>query len=324
MGDQPQQWQRATGGAEGQSANAVSGSGYIFAVCSAVATAMATVVGKWNLAAISPLLLNSLIFTVATALLSVSLVPAWGVGRVFRHNRRGWLWILAFTFTSLVALWAYWTGVQLMDPSLATFLNRTEVPIAIMLGIIFLKERFTTTETIGAILSIAGIVIMRITLRVEYSDGFWFVLGGSVFFGLTEFVSKIAVRHVHPMILTYLRNGFMAVMFWIVFLSIGGSYDGLDRVWPGVIALGFLGPLLARGLYLTALKRMELSKVAVISQSQPIFVMILAYSFLSQLPTFREMIGGLFIIAGVILMALSRYRPGMNRAGQLAQPEPGK
>lgn len=298
-----------------------SGSGYVLAVLSAVATAMATVVGKWNLAAISPLLMNSLIFSVATVLLTAYLVPAWGISRIFRHDLRAWFWIASFAITSLLAIWAFWAGVQLMDPSLASFLNRSQVPIAILLGMLLLRERFTAIETVGAVLSVAGIVVMRFTLRLEYSDGFWFVLLGSILMGVTEFVSKIAIRYVHPMILTCIRNGMMAIGYWVGFYAVGESFEGLDRVWPGVIALGVLGPVLARVLFLMALKRMELSKVAVISQSQPIFVIFLAFTFLSQLPTFREMTGGLLIIVGVILMVLTRYRPGRHRAVQLAGRE---
>ena len=172
------------------------------------------VIGKWNLMAISPLLMNSLIFSVAAVVLSSILLPAKGIRNVFTLTRKGWLWVGLFAGSSVFALWAFWAGVQKMDPSLAAFLNRVEVFIAILLGIIFLKERFTRWETLGALLSVAGILVMRLTLRVEYSEGFWLVLLGSLFFGITEFISKIAVRHVEPTVLTCIRAAFMAVVLW--------------------------------------------------------------------------------------------------------------
>lgn len=214
---------------------------------------------------------------------------------------------MMFSLSSLLAIWGYWAGIQRMDPSLATLLNRTEVVVAIMLGMIFLRERFTKLEAFGVFLSIVGIIIMRLTLRMEYSSGFWLVLGGAFFFGITEFFSKIAVRYVAPLILGYVRNVILAVMYWIAFAAIGQGYGGFSHVWIGVIAVGVVGPVAARLLYLHALKRLELSKVAVISQSQPVFVIIIAGLFLHEIPTFREVTGGILLTAGCLIMIAARY-----------------
>ena len=263
-------------------------------------------IGKWNLESISPLLMSGLIFTIATIVLTVGWLPFRGNKSIFPLSRQGWLWLGLFTTSSFLAIWIFWEGVQRIDPSLAAFVNRAEVPIAIFLGVVFLRERFSRLEILGMIISIAGIVVMRLTLRFEYSTGFWLVLLGALFFGITEFVSKIAVRHVEPVVLAYLRNGMMALVYWIVFLAGGEDLGGLSRVWPGVVALGIVGPILSRMLYLLALKRVELSRVAVISQSQPVFVILIALLFLGQLPTFREVLGGILITTGSLIMILYR------------------
>lgn len=275
---------------------------------------MATVIGKWNLEAIPVLLMNSIIFTVATVALSIGWLPFVGFKKAFVLSRQGWFWVAMFTGTSLMAVWAFWAGVQRMDPSLAAFVNRAEVPIVILLGVMILKERFSRWETLGLALSIVGIIVMKLTLRFEYSDGFWLVLLGALFFGLTEFVSKIGVRHVPPVTLAFLRNLFMAPIYWLMFAASGGSMDGLGSVWPGVIALGLIGPIMSRMMYLLALRRMELSKVAVISQSQPVYVILIALLVLGQLPSVRETVGGIFLIAGCILMVFARARLANNRS----------
>ena len=280
--------------------------GYVLAVVSSFGAGLATVIGKWNLEAISALVLSCLIFTTATIALTIGWLPFRGLRKTFVLTRAGWFWLALFTITSWLAIWFFWAGVRRMDPTLAAFVNRIEAPIVIALGVLFLRERFTRTETIGAILSIAGIVMMKLTLRFEYSTGFWLVLLGAVFFGITEFVSKIAIRHVEPITLAYLRNMFMALGYWAVFFGRGHTLDGLETVWPGVIALGLIGPILSRMMYMLALKRMELSKVAVISQIQPIFVILIALSVLGQLPTPREVVGGGFLIVGCIVMVLGR------------------
>ncbi|MFH1687574.1 MAG: DMT family transporter [bacterium] len=280
--------------------------GYAFAVVSSFGAGLATVVGKWNLEAISALVMSCMIFTTATIALTIGWLPFRGWRKTFILTRQGWFWLALFTITSWLAIWFFWAGVRRMDPTLAAFVNRLEVPIVIFLGVLFLKERFTRTETIGAVLSLIGIVLMKLTLRFEYSAGFWLVLLGALLFGITEFVSKIAMRHVEPITLAYLRNMFMAAGYWVVFAGGGYTLDGLDRVWPGVLALGLIGPILSRMMYMLALKRMELSKVAVISQIQPIFVVLIALIALGQLPTPREVAGGVFLIVGCVVMVVGR------------------
>lgn len=240
--------------------------------------------------------------------MSITFVPFRGIRKVLCHTRQGWIWLLLFTISSLIAIWCFWAGVKNMDPSLAAFLNRSETLIAIFMGIIFLGERFNKRETLGAILSILGIVIMRLTLRAEYTTGFWLVLLGSFFFGLTEFFSKKTVKHIEPIVAVYLRNMIMSVMFWVILFSSKPDFAGLDQVWLGILALGILGPILSRMIYMMALARLELSKVAVISQTQPLFVILIAFTVLNQLPTFREIIGGLFLASGCLIMALTRQR----------------
>ncbi len=282
--------------------------GYILSFTSTFFAACATVLGKWALEYISPLLMSALMFSIATVITSTAYVPFRGIRKVFCLSREGWFWLLMFTTSSLIAIWCFWAGVQKIDPSLAAFLSRSEVLIAILLGMIFLGERFNRRETFGAILSIMGIVIMRLTLRVEYSTGFWLVLIGAFFFGLTEFFSKKTVKYVEPIVAVYLRNMIMSIMYWIILVSAKPDFGELNQVWIGVVALAITGPILSRVVYMMALARLDLSKVAVISQTRPVFVILLAYGALSQIPTFREIIGGLFLVFGCLIMAFSRQK----------------
>jgi uncharacterized membrane protein len=281
--------------------------GYTLSFTSAFFAACATVTGKWNMEHISALLMSACIFSIASIIMTIFYIPG-NFKSIAKITPRGWLWLSCFTISSLLAIWLFWAGVRHIDPSLAAFLNRAEVLIAILLGMLFLGERFNKMETIGAIISILGIIVMRMTLRVEYSTGFWLVLLGSIFFGMTEFFSKMTVKHVEPIIAVYLRNLTMSILYWIIFTGGNTSIAGLEHVWLGVLALGIFGPILSRMVYMMALARLELSKVAVISQSTPIFVILIAVALLGQLPTFREIVGGLFLSIGCLIMIFARYR----------------
>ncbi len=251
--------------------------------------------------------MNSLMFSLASVVLLTLAIVRGNLRKLKSLARPGWLWLGVFTLTSSCAVLTLWTGVQKMDPSLAAFLNRAEVPVAIICGVVFLRERFTRLETIGALFAIAGIVVMRFTLRVDYMTGFWYVLAGSVLFGLAEFSSKIALRYLEPLTLVAVRNTAMCCIYWVAWYFAGIGFEGLEHVWVGVLALALLGPLGTRFAYVLALDRMPLSKLAVISQLQPVFVIIISYFAFRHLPTLREYVGGFLISSGVLILVLGRY-----------------
>jgi drug/metabolite transporter (DMT)-like permease len=282
--------------------------GYLFSGMSALFASVAIVAGKWTLHGISPLALNALVFPIGSVVLGLTIIPQKRWKRVFALNGKAWAWTLSFTVLAFVAIWTYWIGIKMMDPTLASFINRTETLVTIFLGFVILGERFSRGEGLGALLVLAGIVLMKFTLRVEYSTGFWVVLFSAVCFGTAEFIAKIAVRYVDPLTLSFVRNLISAMMFWVVVAFMGTSFAGVRSVFWGVIIIAIMGPILTRPIYLAALKHIEVSKVALINQSQPVFVAIMALSALNQTPAPREIIGGLFVIGGCLLIIMSRKK----------------
>jgi len=286
--------------------------GYLYASLSAMMASVLIVSGKWTLHTISPLALSALIFTIGAIVLGLAMLPRKRWKRISAIDARGWRWTIAFSVLAFVAIWTYWIGLKMMDPTLASFLNRFETLVTISLGIVILGERFTKGEGLGTFLMLGGIVLMRFTFRAEYSAGFWVVLFAAVCFGTAEFIAKIAVRYVDPLTLSFLRNVITSVLFWIAVAFMGTSFEGAGSVWWGILIVAFAGPILTRPIYLYALKHIEVSKVALINQSQPVFVAILALVALSQTPAPREIIGGLFVIGGCLLIIISRKKGQPN------------
>ncbi len=287
--------------------------GYLFSGMSALFASVAIVTGKWTLQGISPLALNALVFPLGAIVLGSCVIPRKRWKRILALNGKAWLWTLTFTVLAFVAIWTYWIGIKMMDPTLASLLNRTETLVTILLGLVILGERFSRGEALGALLVLGGIVLMKFTLRVEYSTGFWVVLFSAVCFGTAEFIAKIAVRYVDPLTLSFVRNLVSGVMFWIAVAFVGTSFAGVGSVFWGIIIIAIMGPILTRPIYLVALKYIEVSKVALINQSQPVFVAIMAFLALKQTPALREVMGGVFVIGGCLLIILSRKKnPGRN------------
>lgn len=293
--------------------------GYLYASLSAVMASILIVSGKFTLNTISPLALSAIVFTVGAIVLGLAMLPRRRWKRIRAMDARSWRWTIAFSVLAFVAIWTYWIGLSMMDPTLASFLNRSETLVTISLGIVLLGERFSKGEAVGALLALGGVVLMKLTFRAEYSAGFWVVLFSAVCFGTAEFIAKIAVRYVDPLTLSFLRNVISSALFWIAVAFVGTSFEGAGSVWWAVLIIAFAGPILTRPIYLYALKHIEVSKVALVNQSQPVFVAILALVALSQTPAPREIIGGVFVIGGCLLIIVSRRKVGSRNNQRLGE-----
>jgi len=97
--------------------------GFLYAFVSSFGSGLATVIGKWNLRQITPLLLNCLIFSIATLMLFLWLLPRNELKKITQLSSKGWFWIVMFSISSWIAVMAFWAGVQKIDPSLGSFLG---------------------------------------------------------------------------------------------------------------------------------------------------------------------------------------------------------
>lgn len=277
------------------------------------------VTGKWTLNTISPLVLNAIVFPIGAVVLGLAMFPGKRWKRIVAMDRKAWVWTVAFSVLACVAIWTYWIGVKMMDPTLASFVNRFETLVTISLGMAILGERFSRGEGVGAFLVLGGIVLMKFTFRAEYSLGFWVVLFSAICFGSAEFLAKIAVRYVDPLTISFLRNVITSIFFWIAVPIVGASFEGAGSVWWALIILALAGPILTRPIYLFALKNLEVSKVALINLSQPVFVAILALVALSQMPAPREVMGGILVVVGCFLIIASRTQIRTRRIPRCQQ-----
>lgn len=200
-----------------------------------------------------------------------------------------------------------WWGVSYMDPTVAAFLSRFQTPATVLLGIFLLGERLTWKEGLGVLLVFGGVFILRYKAGVEFTRGFLLVLGGALCFGVAEVVARKGVLEVEPSVFAFVRNSIVTVLLIILNLAWGlPKLADFGELWYLTPVAALLGPFLARLTFLYAIRRVEVSKASILNQTQPLFVAILAFAFLQTIPSVREWIGGIFILAGCVMMIIHR------------------
>ena len=213
-------------------------------------------------------------------------------------SRKGWICTAIFTITSMVSLGLFYLAIATIDAASAGFVSRTSIVVQVLLGMALLAERFNPAEMIGGLLVIAGAVIIKGAVSLEMSAGFWLMLASAAVFGVVEVSAKVAVRYIMPRYLNSIRNTVAGGVLVTLALIEGGADWDMGDLWWGIVGLAVTGPLAARIIFLNALKHIEVSKAALVSQAQPIFVVLLAILLLNQYPSGKTLLGGALIVAG--------------------------
>lgn len=278
--------------------------GYLYAfLCSISAALMITLI-KWveqRMPALSVLFLSQ---AIAGTTLTIILLSGNGKQRLAEVSRRDWLRMVGLSLLYLVAYWAMFAALGIMDPTVATFLGRTEVLITIVFAMIFLGERFTRIELIGSAIVISGVVLIRYVGGMEISKGFMLCMLSALFWGVTEGLAKVVVRSVGPLLFAFTRSW----MLFLLFLPLAAlSSDGIcipgnTETWIGLIALSLAGPVLGRLLYMKSLSLIPISKAALINQLQPVWVAVMAAIILGTWPSAKEWAGGALILVGCFFL----------------------
>jgi len=166
---------------------------------------------------------------------------------------------------------------------------------------LFGEENLKPMHILLGCLILLGIYILAPDLNFEnsYVKGILFGLLSALFYSLRNLILKQY---------TSKYNGSMLMLFQLIILSIVltpvlFSFDisGIKTQYPYVILLGVLTTAIGHTLFVKSLKYFSAATASIISSIQPIFGIIIAFLFLSEIPNLNTAIGGLLILTTVVI-----------------------
>lgn len=222
---------------------------------------------------------------------------------------RGVAWLLGHTLASALGIMGLWEGLALADSAVGSLMSRIEVVVAIILGMLFLSERFTRAHWVGFALTIAGMVIVRWTSLSGEATAFLWLLGGAVAFGVAEFTGKVAVKYVPVPRLVLIRGWLMAIILTAVWWIVCPGWPHLSAaVWGWLVFSAISGPVLARNSYMLSLSYLPVSQVVLLNQTQVLYAALVGFILRTEIPAAMFWLGALAIVLGNVVLVLSRER----------------
>ena len=198
------------------------------------------------------------------------------------------------------------------NPSLVSFMTNIGPIYAVILGYLFLKERFSLSEILGVIITLAGAVLIGYKPNFEIQT---FLFSGAGLILISSFISAVGkvilkprLKDYHPIILSINR-----IIFLLSFSFITSLYMDYDlSIEPNLIlaiaAGSLLGPFIAAFAGYNALARLKVSTYAILNTSRSFFVLIVGFFVMGILPETYQILGGGLTVVGVLFITFAKVR----------------
>lgn len=231
------------------------------------------------------------------------------------------LGILEIITTSL-----FFLSIQIIpDPAVTSFMGNLYPVFLTAMGVLYLKERFSLMEGMGALLALVGAFIVSYQGGTRLSE--FFIPGAGVvllnaFFAATaSVVVKMNVRNMTPEIINTNRSVWLfgfSVLLCLFFrepLAIPG------RALVNIAIGAAVGPFVALLLIYYSFHYIEVSKSSIVQSTKVLFVLLGSLLYFGTLPLLHQLIGGFLTLVGVVMISAAKL-PYFNRPATKGKERP--
>lgn len=208
-------------------------------------------------------------------------------------------------FISALFLGAHWityflalkaSNVAIGMLSLFTF------PVLIaLLEPLFGQEKFKFIHVFLGCLILVGIYFIAPEFDFESGDfkGILFGLLSALCYALRILILKSYTQRYDGSLLMF----YQLLILSIVLIPVLFTYDisGIQTQYPYVLLLGFLTTAVGHTMFVKSLQHFSAATASIIGSIQPIFGIIIAFFFLNEIPKLNTAIGGIIILATVLI-----------------------
>ena len=231
--------------------------------------------------------------------------------------------VLVFYGVFGVALmqWSYSNAVSLLPISVALLIEYTAIVIVPLVSLLLFKEKVRPRLWFGIAAVLIGLAIVSNIWNSALNPlGVAWAIMAAVCLSIYFLIGEHTQRKRDAMS-TLFYTFAVAAIFWAIMnlinpgkvidinleFNLGGNLSGISMpVWAGLLWIGIMGSFIPMLLDYIALGNLSATAVGVIATAETVFATVFAWAWLNESMTTLEVIGGLIVVAGIILAETSR------------------
>ena len=184
-------------------------------------------------------------------------------------------------------------------------LSRFNGIVLVAFSFLFLRTMIRTSEIVGYAVMAVGVTVLVIINNggLTIATGELLVLASTVFFALTEFISKRVLRDCSVEAYVFFRNLVSAVVFFVVAIHLFGFDHFADafqgELWALMLVYASVAVVAAQLFWLNSAPVLSTQVVANSQLLNPGVSILFAYLLLSEVPTLSQ-----WFVMGVVLVGM--------------------
>ncbi len=212
---------------------------------------------------------------------------------------------------------AYFLALKMASAGLVALLLYIYPALVTALSAIFLKEHLTRVKIVALFIALSGTAL---TLRISGGGSLMGILLGiaaAVDYAIYILLGSRIVRRSGSMASTTVIITSTAGVYVGIVAIHGTTYPTTSTGWIAIIAIALISTVLAFVTFFTGLKRIGPTTTSTLSTFEPIVAVVLAAIVLGETISPIQILGGILILAAVVLLATSdKWRGKLRRDKQ--------
>lgn len=254
------------------------------------------VVVKESLNGINPLVLVGYRFAVASIILILYLF--YKKKNIFQNLKEGavlgvFMWGMYISQT---------IGLMYTKASNSGFITGMYILFIPLLNLIIFRKRFQKIKIISIVFSLLGIYFLTGGIK-SFNKGDFLTLITAGFCALHILAADCYMKKDRDIfVITFQQFALTSILSFVLSLTIGYDFSiGDIKVAKSILYLAIFPTVLAFVIQMYAQKYMSPFKIGALFALEPIFALIMAVRFGSEVLTINSVFGGILIVAGIIL-----------------------
>lgn len=288
--------------------------GILWALASALG--IAAFVVPWKIAsALGESRMNTLVLLVSAAIFTSVLTA------IQQRSFPAFRWFDLRVATALAACTLFGNlasahAIQLISPALMTVVQRSEVIIVALLAWPIIGERIDWRFWLGVAIAAYGLVLLQDpgTADGNLRDaGMAWAFVSAICFGSMAVITRRFIFRIDTVSVNALRL-WLSVALWFVWNGFPAELSEISTEQAGYATLAaFFGPFMGRLCMMTSARYIEARITTLATLAAPPLTLVVAYVILSDLPSAREIQGGIVMLIGISIPMLGFARSRRQR-----------
>jgi O-acetylserine/cysteine efflux transporter len=197
-------------------------------------------------------------------------------------------------------------AVKYVDPGTASLLSRAAILFGVGLGLVWLSERLSRLEVIGAAIALAGVIAISVQPGDYLRWGSLLIITSTLLYAIHSAMVKRYGGDIPFGEFMFFRVASVAAVLVMLALAQGALVWPTPLAWGWLVIAATVNVVISRGLYYLALRRLDMSFLTIILTLTPVVTWLLSIALFGGRPSPQEIAGGIATLVGVLIVTSSR------------------